>query len=96
LQPVTGPGQGGLNLVVVAIVLWKTVYLERATGGLRHLGQPVDDGLLVHLSPLGWEHINLTGDCVWHANKRVLKGRFRPLRSLKEAMTRLVTPQAGA
>ena len=22
----------------------------------------VDDALLLHLSPLGWEHINLTGD----------------------------------
>ena len=30
------------------------------------------------LSPLGWEHINLTGDYVWHANKRVAKGGFRP------------------
>ncbi len=39
----------------------------------------VDDALLKHLSPLGWEHINLTGDYVWHANKRVAAGRFRLL-----------------
>ena len=25
------------------------------------------------LSPLGWEHINLTGDYTWHTNKRVAK-----------------------
>ena len=68
----------GLNLVVAAIVLWNTVYLERAIGGLRHQGQAVDDRLLAHLSPLGWEHVNLTGDYAWHANKRVAKGRFRP------------------
>jgi hypothetical protein len=62
------------------------VYLERAISGLRQQGQAVDDGLLAHLSPLGWEHINLTGDYVWHANKRVAKGRFQPLRNPKEAM----------
>jgi TnpA family transposase len=69
----------GLNLVVAAIALWNTVYLERAILASRQQ-QPVDEALLKHLSPLGWEHINLTGDYVWHANKRVAAGRFRPLR----------------
>lgn len=27
----------------------------------RPHGQPVDEALLPYLSPLGWEHINLTG-----------------------------------
>jgi Tn3 transposase DDE domain len=52
----------GLNLVVAAIVLWNTVYLGRAIHGLREQGQLVDENLLAHLSPLGWEHINLTGN----------------------------------
>ena len=43
-------------------------------------GQVVDEALLRHLSPLGWEHINLTGDYVWRHNKRAEKGDFRPLR----------------
>jgi Tn3 transposase DDE domain len=43
-----------------------TVYLERAIKGLREAGQLVKDSLLTHLSPLGWQHINLTGDYVWH------------------------------
>ena len=34
-----------------------------------------------HLSPLGWEHINLTGDYIWRQSKRVEQGKFRPLRS---------------
>lgn len=72
----------GLNLVVAAIVLWNTVYLERAVEALRRDGHPVDDGVLPHLSPLGWEHINLTGDYVWRQNRRVEKGRFRPLRAV--------------
>jgi hypothetical protein len=45
--------------------------------GVRAQGQLVDENLLAHLSPLGWEHINLTGDYVWHSNKRMAKGRFR-------------------
>lgn len=39
----------------------------------------IDDSLISHLAPLGWHHINLTGDYVWHANKRIAKGRFRPI-----------------
>jgi hypothetical protein len=70
----------GLNLVIAAIVAWNTVYLERAVASLSAPGKEIGTDLLAHLSPLGWEHINLTGDYVWHANKRVAAGRFRPLR----------------
>jgi hypothetical protein len=72
----------GLNLVVAAITLWNTVYLEKAVDALRQHGT-VDEKLLPHISPLDWEHINLTGDYVWHTNKRVAKGRFRPLRAVR-------------
>lgn len=43
----------GLNLVTAAIVLWNTVYLERAVQSLKDNHQPVDANLLQHLSPLG-------------------------------------------
>lgn len=75
----------GLNLVVAAIVLWNTVYLERAVQALRDSGKDVDDRLLPHLSPLGWEHINLTGDYIWSQSKQVDQGKFRPLRIAGEA-----------
>ena len=39
-------------------------YLEHATRCLKEHGSS-DDNLLEDLSPLGWEHINLTGDYVW-------------------------------
>jgi TnpA family transposase len=70
----------GLTLVVAAIILWNTVYLGRVIDDLKAQGLPVDDNLLEHLSPLGWEHINLTGDYVWRQNRRVESGKFRPLR----------------
>ena len=69
----------GLNLVVAAIILWNTVYLERAIGALRQQGRQIDEGLLKHVAPVHWNHINLTGDYSWRQNKRVEKGGFRPL-----------------
>jgi hypothetical protein len=58
----------GLNLVVAAIVLWNTVHLERTIVALRDQGKIISDDLLAHLSPLGWEHINLTGDYIWNSD----------------------------
>jgi hypothetical protein len=71
----------GLNLVTAAIVLWNTVYLERTIEAMKADGQPVGDNLLQYLSPLGWEHINLTGDYVWRQNRKVGDRLFRPLRT---------------
>jgi TnpA family transposase len=70
----------GLNLIVAAIILWNTVYLERAVAALREHGIAIDHEALAHLSPIGWEHINLTGDYTWQASGRLRKGSFRPLR----------------
>src|SRR5260221_7535929 len=65
---------------VAAIIAWSTVYLERAAASLAEQKAEIQPELLAHLSPLGWEHIGLTGDYTWHENKRVALGRFRPLR----------------
>ncbi|GAA4367485.1 Tn3-like element ISPa38 family transposase [Hymenobacter saemangeumensis] len=70
----------GLNLLTAAIVLWNTVYVQRAVQALRAHGQPVDEALLAYLSPLGWEHINLTGDYSWRTKRAT--GKFQPLRPL--------------
>lgn len=71
----------GLNLVTAAIVLWNTVYLERAIQALQKTGRQVDNAMLQFLSPLGWEHINLTGDYVWRQNRKLENGQYRPLRN---------------
>ena len=60
----------GLNLVVTAIILWNTRYLERAVAALRKV-EDVPDHLLAHLSPLGWEHVNLTGDYIWQSGQKI-------------------------
>jgi TnpA family transposase len=75
----------GLNLLVTAIILWNTRYLERAVTALRKV-EDVSDQLLAHLSPLGWEHVNLTGDYVWGGQQSVAENMdgLRPLRAAPE------------
>ena len=69
----------GLNLVVSAIVHWNTVYLSRAVGHLRQGRRNIPDALLKHISPLSWEHINLTGIYSWDTEQQMPEG-FRHLR----------------
>ena len=52
---------------------------------LRGHGQMADEDLLRYLSPLGWEHINLTGDYLWRSSGKTGGGRFRQLRPLAGA-----------
>jgi nitrogen regulatory protein PII len=71
----------GLNLLVAAIILWNTTYLQRAVDHLRIQGHHPASGDLAHLSPLGWEHINLTGDYRWDSSPTLGPDEFRPLRT---------------
>jgi len=90
----------GLSLVVAAIVLWNTVYLGKAIQKLKRLRGNLSEELLTHLSPLGWEHINLTGNYVWRPDSGVRNSRLRPLRlklngsllSVQYRTNRQVTP----
>jgi TnpA family transposase len=47
----------GLNLVVAAVILWNTRYLQLAADDLG-----VSAESMQHVAPLGWEHLSLTGD----------------------------------
>ncbi|WP_257011064.1 Tn3 family transposase [Sphingobium yanoikuyae] len=66
----------GLNLLVAAIILWNTRYLEQA---LTAMGTP--DEVARHIAPLGWEHIALTGDYSWEREDRPAPDQLRPLRT---------------
>ena len=66
--------------MVAAIILWNTVYLAEAIETLKKQGIEVKEEYLQHLSPLGWEHINLTGDYQWRNTAKLGKSKFRPLR----------------
>ena len=69
----------GLNLLVSAIILWNTRYLQAALADLGQRGTDVRPMLARHVAPLGWEHIGLTGDYVWDVDPMPADG-LRPLR----------------
>ncbi len=57
----------GLSLLISCINIWNTVQLERVIERLRASGEVISDELLRHVSPLGWEHIGLTGEYIWRS-----------------------------
>ena len=50
-----------LGLVLSAVVLWNTRYLDAIVESLRGSGQPVRDEAVARLSPLGHAHLNCLG-----------------------------------
>ena len=62
-------------------LLWNTTYLQRALDSLKRHGYHPTPGDLAHLSPLGWEHINLTGDYHWETASTLGPDQFRLLRT---------------
>lgn len=74
-----------LNLAIAAIVLWNTVYLNRAVEALKAHGAALPEDLTSHLSPLGWAHIGLTGDYVWRSDAGIKGARLRALRPLSHS-----------
>ena len=70
---------------MAAIILWNTVYLDRAIAALREHGIQIDNESLRHLSPVGWEHLNLTGDYTWQTTRRLAQGELRALRPFAAA-----------
>ena len=67
-----------LNLVIAAIVYWNTSYMDKATDHLRRQGRLPDPSLLRHVSPLGWDHVVLTGDYDWNS-RAAERTNVRPL-----------------
>lgn len=66
--------------MTAAIVLYNCRYLGRALSEMRARGPDVDDALIPQLSPLGWDHINLTGDYFWSDDLPLGADGFMPLR----------------
>jgi len=69
-----------LNLVTAAIILFNCRYLGRVVDAMRRRGTAFDERIIPQLSPLGWDHINITGDYVWSDHLTVDGEGFLPLR----------------
>lgn len=82
---------GALGLVVNAIVLWNTYYMDailnhlrnqQMAGATRAVGILTED--LQRLSPLAYSHINMLGRYRFHLEEDLLNGGMRPLRNNSE------------
>ncbi len=56
-----------LNLLAAIIIYWNTKHLGRIIQAMQRQGIEIAPEKLAHLSPLGWEHIILTGFYEWQA-----------------------------
>ena len=72
---------GALGLVVNAIVLWNTLYMEAALMQLRSEGMAVNPEDVARLSPLIHRHINFQGRYSFALLESVARGDLRPLRN---------------
>ena len=69
-----------LGLVVNAMGLWNTLYIEAALQQMRDEGPEVRDEDVARLSPLVYHHINFQGRYSFALSEAVARGELRPLR----------------
>jgi TnpA family transposase len=58
----------GLNLLAAIIIYWNTRQLGKVIAKRRTAGVYDPEGLLCHVSPLGWGHVLITGEYRWPKN----------------------------
>lgn len=71
-----------LNIIINAISVWNTVYMEKAVGELKGTGEFRED-LMPYIWPLGWEHINFLGEYKFEGLHSTSLQSLRPL-NIKE------------
>jgi len=71
---------GALGLVVNAIVLWNTRYIDVALTEPRQAGEPVLEEDVARLTPLLHEHVNMLGKYDFSLPEEIAQGRLRRLR----------------
>jgi TnpA family transposase len=75
---------GALGLVVNALVLWNTRYLQQALEEYQAAEASPEAGDVARLSPLLHEHVNMLGRYDFTIPERVAAGELRPLRTLAD------------
>ncbi len=81
---------GTLGLVVNAVVLWNTRYLQQALKEHQATEGAPEPGDVARLSPLLHEHVNMLGRYDFNLPERVAAGELRPLRNLANWQEQLV------
>lgn len=71
-----------LNIIINTLSIWNTLYLSIAIEHKKGLAD-LNEDLLHHMSPLGWEHINLLGEYHFNSETKISLDTLRPLTLLK-------------
>ena len=67
-----------LNIIINAISIWNTLYLEKAIEYRKKEGN-FNEELIANISPLGWEHINLLGEYTFNSEDAFSREGLREL-----------------
>lgn len=81
---------GALGLVVNALVLWNTIYMQAALDQLESEGYQILAEDKTRLSPLGHSHCNFLGRHSFRPEGLPPEGTLRPLRNPREQETVLI------
>ena len=73
---------GALGLVINAVALWNTIYMQAALDHIQQQSMEVKEEDESRLSPLGYGHINVLGHYSFSLAEQVTKGQLRPLKSI--------------
>lgn len=76
---------GSLGLIVNCIVLWNTLYMQRALDQLAAQGYEICREDIRRLSPLAYEHLTLTGRYRVILAEAIRRGEYRPLKTTDHA-----------
>jgi TnpA family transposase len=68
-----------LNILINALVVWNTAYLQKAIEYLKKSGNYINEDLLKHIAPHGWEHINFLGDYTFEIRDTAEPNELRAL-----------------
>jgi TnpA family transposase len=74
-----------LGLVMNAIILWNTLYMDRVLEELCSAGMTILPEDIARLSPIGHEHINVYGKYSFTLAESIRAGAFHPLREVEAA-----------
>ena len=74
---------GALGLVLNAVVLWNTIYMESALDHLKNQSVTIGEDFEQRLSPLLYQHINVLGHYSFTLSEQIEKGKLRPLNQVE-------------
>lgn len=59
-------------------------------------GREIGETLLPYLAPIGWMHINQTGDYFWKRGRKATNGRFRLFRPIRTPWRETISVSCGS